>query len=303
MAGQNVHQEKYRADSLLKTGDTSNAIGCFLKLYEIEDVYDFHELWRWGMVCAKVGKPEWALNICQNAVENGILNARNSGRSYRLLQKDVLKYLGEDTWSKFVSLNQYKLQRYRRFSLVRELDSILTQDQKLRKKRKKWKRRFGVSHTAYGLKWSLFNTEIERHERHDTLMYLYDEFMRDDSLNLQKFIDLVVFENRIPTDKELLGLTTAGILFLHSAKFDFGLTYAEIVKEELDFKRLTPYTYGWWYGLKSDYQRLPRLYYFSSSRKSIDLLSDHEIIQINKDRVSVGLPRLPATVWRYYDVW
>lgn len=304
---QSSHLLKYTMDSTLKAKDTSNAVVLFDQLKDEPMLFSFHEQWKWGHVLLNMDKGDKAWEQWVSACDQGIINYHLDKKGYKKLKEDVVANFGEEKWKMLLARNSALYAEYQDMDHVLSFGKWMDRDQALRKDRRKWSKKFGVSHTSYGLQWLLYkngkSAEFERHERHDTLILLYDEFMYNDSVNLQEFVDQVLDMGLIPTDAELRGFTTAGFLFLHSSKFDFGKEYDKLVQSELESGRISPYTFGWWSGLRCDYRGFERKYYFSSSRERIDGLSDEERLRVNRARREIGLPALPATVWSYYATW
>lgn len=304
---QSSHLLKYTMDSTLRSKDTSKAVVLFDQLKDDLMLFSFHDQWKWGHVLLSVDDKEKAWEQWVNACAGGLINDNRNGKRYKKMRSDILQYYDQTRWDILTEMNQMANAEFNEKPLVKDIRQWMNRDQALRKDRRKWNKKFGVSHTSYGLQWLLYkngkSAEFERHERHDTLILLYDEFMYNDSVNLQKFVDKVLELDRIPTDTELRGFTTAGFLFLHSSKFDFGKEYEKLVHSELESDRISPYTFGWWSGLRCDYRGFERKYYFSSSRERIDGLSVEERRRVNRARREIGLPALPATVWSYYATW
>ncbi|MEZ4908582.1 MAG: hypothetical protein R2771_13300 [Saprospiraceae bacterium] len=293
-------------DSLFAFDNSEAAIAKFQALEDKGYNIRIFEYEKFADEIFKRGFNKLAEKYYSKAVEEGGLNQMIFENRLDKFKNKIIENYGIKTWNKYIFINQKVLNTVskKHKNLASQLLKIHNEDQKLRNdiiaKRIEGK----PSITEYGAGYRFFKDEEMDSSIHEEYMRLYSEFYEKDSINKQQFVDIVLDLGYIPTENELKGLAHCGFLVLHSAKFHYPEKFNEIVKESVENGRLWASGYGWYMGLKSDYQHTERIYYYSSDQDTILEFPEDKIQKINSERKKMGMKPCPAVIWnsRIYNV-
>lgn len=139
----------------------------------------------------------------------------------------------------------------------------------------------------------------EKDDNHDELMACSKQIALKDSLNLAIAIALFIENPEMTRDtKATFKWTTP--LINHMSSFDFAIDIDSFFLLQIANGNLSPKTYGWYEGEKTEIKKVESKYYYTKKEKDLKAITDKEKIErINKNRREIGLPDIPATVWKH----
>ena len=293
-----VYHNVIQLDSLIDVKDTIEVKEKAIEL--LDENYNFYYKYRISKKLHLLGLDSLATKYITKSAKHGLINAIALGQNLKKWIRENQSWISYDLFVELVDINSKITASLncKNKEKVKLIEDIQTEDQVLRKRIKKDRIKGKPSITSYGAGYTYFNTTKMDKEIHDIYMKSYKEFLYNDSLNLRRFVDFVLEENKFPSDTELYGLTGYAVLFIHTAKYNFGEDYEQLIfRSVTDDSTIHPNDYGWYIGLKSEYLNTNDPYKFSEARETIEQMTKEEIKMINIERKKIGLIRCPAVVW------
>lgn len=293
-----VYHKVIQLDSLIAVKDTSQVKDEATEL--LNKKFNYYSKYKIAKELHMLGLDSLATEYVIESAKHGLIN---SIALWQDLKKWVLEnesWINYDLFIKLVDINSKITPTLscKNKEIITLIEDIQKEDQVLRKLIKKKRISGKPSITSYGAGYTYFKDTKVDYEIHDEYIKYYKEFLYSDSLNLKRFVDFVLKENKFPTETELYGLTGYAVIFIHTAKFNFGEEYEELIfRSVINDSSIHPNDYGWYIGLKSEYLNTEDPYKFSKARETLDQLSKLETDIINKERKKIGLIRCPAVVW------
>ena len=287
----NCYKIFHQIDRMLLEKDTSTAIF----LYEAieEGNCNIRKSWyfRMSAVYHVKGEVEKSKQDVQFAIENGFLGRFYFDQAQNKIPEILRKKYGDDFTQKMMSLNQRLIndKMKKHGSLIYELKDIYEKDQELRKNKdyKECK--------SYEFRQRLgFPTDSTL--SHQQMMSCFKEFKQKDSILLQRFVDIVDSLGHVPGDEIVFGMIPISPIVNHTSHFKFphlDRMYLQSVWQGT----LTPEVYAWWQGYHEEYFKKEHQLYFTHAVKNIKEFSEEKKEEINKKRMAIGLPLIPAVIW------
>jgi len=289
---------KNSIDSLLSYDKVMEAYDVFKRSQKKGYLIGSYEHLKFSKLLLEKGKKEDAENELRKGVEKGLVNA-SIGGNIPSIKEYVIENFGLKKWNEYLIINQRLTQTVSKKNkkLAKIIRKIFEEDQKLRHDIKKKRIKGKWSVTAYGASYRFYKTIEKDTSIHDYYMKIYNEFYAKDSINKQKYVDIVLDLGYIPDEKEFKGLAYSFILLIHSGNIRYLQQFTDIVKQGVYNGKVSAATYGWYMGLKSDYQKTERIYYFSQPKETLLEFPKEKINKINIARKKIGLKPCPGTIW------
>ena len=279
----------YQVDQLLKSGDTLMAISLFDALDEDNCDLNGHRYYKMSKVLYHQGAIEDAKVLIKKGVEEGLLGIEHF---YEVKNSESIRELyGDIFYEEMMQLNDslVKATLKQHGELIYALRDILEYDQAIRSVEK--------YHVARGYEFAYrLGLSYDSTLNHKQVMEDFAEYHHKDSVNLQKFVDIIAGLGYIPGRDMVFDLVPIPPLVFHTAKTNFqGLE--SFYKTSVAKGTLSPAYYGVYHSYYAEYFQKKDLLYFTYGDKLFNSKSDEEIKEINKKRLEIGLPPCPAVAW------
>jgi hypothetical protein len=234
-----------------------------------------------------VGKLEESKLQMNLAVEKGMLGYWSYSKNEDSLIGEITEKYGEEYASllflKSDSLLREKLNRYKH--IMDSIVQINSADQELRSDSiNKICRRYGNKYRS--------SDDFERAPDHEELMSCYNKYRTQDSLVLQRFVDLIENIGHIPGDDIVFGVIPLAPLVAHTGHFNFK-NLDRIYKKSVSLGTLSPSVYAWYKSSNEIWNREEETLYFLWIPEELSI----EIEEIDKKRRELGIPLCPAVLW------
>ncbi len=276
-------------DSLLINADTAAAL---IKYEEAKDLdcyqMSYHDF-EFAKILVSQRKFRKAKEEITIAIDKGYIAPLIFYSEEKEFTEWVSKYFSDDFARKMMSRTLKKIDSLliQKKSTMMDYLDILSVDQGLRRIEfiNRVKYRASTKRWKIPAKDSILSSEVVDN---------YSQYFSSrDSINLQKFVNKVIDLGFLPDERDHLGLIPTQVLIVHSAKFEFGDVYEQILLNGLKTGRISSKTYGWYIDHKREYKLQKPFFHYVKDEEH----SSSETIRINNLRHQYGIRRLPATIW------
>lgn len=283
-----------KAKEFLVQGDTIKAISFFENLPKSCDAQiGSSQHYNFAKLLQKTSPAKAKIQIYK-AIDKGLLEwSLNSSMMIELL-KELKEEYGTATLEYAIVKHDSLLQENSKEikDLDKSLSLISDYDQYLRRNKE------NKVCSKYYYKWANGNLAVKS-ENHDELISRALEISKEDSLNLLKAIDLFI-ENPKLTQDNTATFKWSTPLINHMSGYNFETNIDSFFLIQITKGNLSPKTYAWYEGEKSDINKIESKYFFTKTEKELlEITNKDEIERINNNRREIGLPDLPATLWKH----
>lgn len=283
----------YQVDQLLKSGDTLMAISLFDALDEDNCDLNGHRYYKMSKVLYSQGAIEDSKVLVKKAVEEGLLGIEHFYEAKNA--ESIREVYGDIFYKEMMQLNdsiiKEKLEQHG--ELIYALRDILEYDQDIRNIEK-----YHVARRyEYGYRLGLSYDSTLNHTK---VMADFAEYNYKDSVNLQKFVDIIVDLGHVPGRDMVFDLVPIPPLVMHTAHKDFKML-DRLYKTSLELGTLSPSIYGIYHSYYAEYFKGEDQYYFTYGDKLFNTMSEEEIKEVNQKRLKIGLPPYPAVAWNTHS--
>lgn len=279
-------------EALLTQQDTAKALLLFSSLEDRDCVIRQGQYRYISRISFLFGKVENSKIQMQKAVSLGILGAykfhsENPATEQEILDKYGAVYLNELKHLSDSILNQKILEHG---ELIYALRSIHEADQAIRADSINKSCRKYVS----GLR--LNPEKYQMTQDHEQQVRCFNAFYHLDSIILQEFVHIIKQIGYVPGDDQLFGTVELVPIILHTAHYRFDELESIYIKS-IEKGTISPALYAAYKGYQSEwFQHKSSLLFTNYNQVSSDL-TDMDIQHVNDERIKLGIPILPATLW------
>ena len=283
----------YQVDQLLKSGDTLMALHLFDAIDENKCDFNGHRYYKMSKVLFSQGAIEDSKKMVKKAVEEGLLGIEHF---YEVKNSESIREVyGDSFYDEMMQMNdsiiKEKLELHG--ELIYALKDILEYDQAIRSVEEYYEV------TSYELRYRL-GRSLDTTLNHEHMMTAFKVFRHKDSLNLQKFVDIIADLGHVPGRDMVFDLVPIPPLIIHTAQKDFK-TLDSLYRVSVEKGTLSPSYYGWYHGYHTEYFKKEDQYYFTYVDKLFNEMSDDQIKEVNRRRLEMGLPPCPGAVWNTHS--